>query len=106
MLNLDPTIGDEIKKTRPAVVVSSDAVGILRVKLAAPFTTWNSSFSGKLWLVTIEPNAANGLSARSVVDVLQLRGVAIERFIRKLGRVSAAQLEEIAAAIAIVVEYQ
>jgi mRNA interferase MazF len=32
LVNLDPTVGAEIRKTRPAVVVSSDAVGILPVK--------------------------------------------------------------------------
>ena len=29
LINLDPTIGAEIKKTRPAVIVNDDAVGIL-----------------------------------------------------------------------------
>jgi len=37
-VNLDPTIGAEIKKTRPVVVVSSDAVGALPIKLVAPLT--------------------------------------------------------------------
>ena len=35
LVNLDPTVGSEIQKTRPAVVVSSDAVGRLPVKLVA-----------------------------------------------------------------------
>lgn len=106
VINLAPTLGDEITKVRPAVVISSDAVGILRVKLIAPITSWNGSFLGKLWLVPIHPTRTNGLTGESVVDVLQIRGVAIERFKEKLGQVSAAQLEEISAAIAIVVEYQ
>ncbi|PKL48647.1 MAG: hypothetical protein CVV37_07920 [Nitrospira bacterium HGW-Nitrospira-1] len=29
LINLDPAIGSEIKKTRPAVVVNDDAIGIL-----------------------------------------------------------------------------
>ena len=29
LINLDPTIGSEIKKTRPAVIVNDDAIGIL-----------------------------------------------------------------------------
>ena len=29
LVNLDPTIGAEIKKTRPAVIISSDLVGVL-----------------------------------------------------------------------------
>ena len=38
LVNFDPTIGSEIRKTRPAVVVSSDAVGRLPIKLVAPVT--------------------------------------------------------------------
>lgn len=106
LVDLAPTVGDEIKKVRPAVVVGSDALGVLRVKLVAPITSWNHTFSGKLWLVPLQPDGVNGLSGDSVVDVLQLRGVAFERFTKKLGKVSAAQLEEIAAAVAIAVEYQ
>ncbi len=32
LINLDPIIGAEIKKTRPAVIVNDDAVGILPLK--------------------------------------------------------------------------
>jgi mRNA interferase MazF len=32
LINLDPTIGAEIKKTRPAVIVSEDAIGVLPPK--------------------------------------------------------------------------
>lgn len=40
MVNFDPTVGREIKKTRPAVVVSSNAAGKLPIKLIAPITDW------------------------------------------------------------------
>lgn len=45
----------------------------------------------------------NGLEKPSVVDTLQLRGVALERFVGKCGRLSADEMAEIAAAIAAVV---
>jgi mRNA-degrading endonuclease toxin of MazEF toxin-antitoxin module len=34
LINLDPTIGAEIKKTRPAVIMSDDAVGVLPLKVS------------------------------------------------------------------------
>ena len=105
MVNLDPTIGAEIKKSRPAVVVSSDGVGRLPVKLIAPITDWKASFGRNIWHVKIAPDSANGLMKISAVDALQLRGVDVRRLDRKLGRVSAILMQEIAAAIAIVVEY-
>ena len=106
-VDFNPSKGSEIKKLRPAVVISSDSIGTLPIKLVAPITTWNDSFTGKLWLVSIEPTETNGLAQRSVVDTLQIRGVDIQsRFIKKLGVLTAPTMEEIAASIAIVVEYQ
>ena len=40
LVNFDPSVGTEIRKTRPAIVVSSDAVGRLPIKLIAPLTDW------------------------------------------------------------------
>jgi len=106
LVNLDPTLGAEMKKVRPSVVVSSNAVGILPVKLIAPITKWKDWFRGLTWLVPLTPDGKNGLTEDSAVDTLQIRGVAIERFVEKKGQVSASEMEEIAAAIAIVIEYQ
>ena len=102
----DPSLGSEIQKTRPAVVISSDGVGGLPVKLVAPITGWSDRFDGNLWHIRIEPDGTNGLAKVSAVDVLQVRGVDTQRFIEYLGRVSATLLEEIVAALALVVEYQ
>ena len=106
VVNFDPTIGAEIRKARPAVVVSSDAVGRLPIKLIAPITDWKGSFGGNLWHVQIRPEQTNGLTKTSAVDTLQLRGADIQRFVSHLGRVSSVVMQEIAAAIAAVVEYQ
>ncbi len=106
LVNFDPTLGAEIKKTRPAVVVSSDAIGTLPIKLIAPITDWKSYFTRNLWHIRIDPDSTNGLSKVSAVDTLQLRGVDIQRFIRKLGQLSETTMAEIAAAVAAVVEYQ
>ncbi|MDD1438227.1 type II toxin-antitoxin system PemK/MazF family toxin [Dolichospermum sp. ST_sed10] len=40
LVNFDPTVGAEIRKIRPAVVISSDAAGRLPIKLVAPITGW------------------------------------------------------------------
>lgn len=85
LVNFDPTIGSEIKKIRPAAVISSNAVGKLPIKLVAPITDWKSSFSENVWHIKIEPNITNGLNKISAIDALQLRGVDYQRFIRKLG---------------------
>jgi len=104
-IDLDPTVGVEIQKVRPVVIISSDAAGKLPIKLIAPITGWDTRYSGNFWHVKISPNAANGLSKLSAVDVLQSRGVDLSRFVRKLGRLDAALMEEIAAAMAALVEH-
>ena len=105
LVSFDPTVGSEIRKTRPAVVVSSDAVGRLPVKLVAPVTDWKGHYSANIWHIRIDPDPANGLSKTSAVDTLQIRGMDRQRFIRRLGKVSPAILEEIVLSIAAVIEY-
>ena len=105
IVNLDPTVGAEIKKSRPAVIVSSDGFGRLPIKLIAPITEWKDQFEGNLWHVRLEPDGSNGLKKTSAVDALQLRGVDVRRSTRRMGRLSAAHMEEIATAIALVVEF-
>ena len=44
-INLDPTIGAEIKKTRPAVIVSEDAIGVLPLRVIVPLTDWKDRYA-------------------------------------------------------------
>lgn len=105
-VNLDPTVGVEIRKTRPVVVVSSDAVGVLPIKLVAPLTEWKSYLAANVWHVMVTPDAANGLTKPSAVDTLQLRGIDTQRFVDRIGVLSPSIMQSIAAAIALVVEYE
>ncbi len=104
-VNLDPTIGAEIRKIRPVVVISSDAVGVLPIKLVAPLTEWKDYLAQNIWHVKVLPDNMNGLTKTSAVDTLQLRGVDAQRFIQKIGSVSPIAMKSIVAAIAAVIEY-
>lgn len=107
-INLDPTVGTEIKKSRPCVVISSNSVGKLPIKLVAPITGWNSKFDNSIWFVKITPDNKNNLTKESAVDALQLRGVDMQRFMenQRIGYLSQDVIEEITTAIAAVIEYQ
>jgi mRNA interferase MazF len=48
LTNFDPTLGTEIKKIRPAVILSADAIGRLPIKLVAPITDWKPYFESNL----------------------------------------------------------
>jgi mRNA interferase MazF len=102
LVSLDPTVGAEIKKTRPAVIMSVDAVGTLALKVIVPLTEWKERYAIAPWMVRIEPDASNGWDKTSAADAFQVRSVAQPRFLRQLGVVSDPQLQQIAKALAIV----
>ncbi len=94
-INLDPTLGEEIRKTRPAVLLSVDGIGALPLRIVVPLTGWKSHFSDAAWLVRIEPDQENGLSKTSAADTVQLRSVSELRFVEQLGKISATDLSRI-----------
>jgi len=105
-VEFDPVKGDEIRKSRPAIVISSDVFTPLKTKLVVPLTSWQDKFLNSEWMVKIVADSINGLERDSAADALQLRCVSYERFALKLGTIPAPVLDEIASAIAIVIEYQ
>lgn len=103
LINLDPTVGAEIKKTRPAIIVSEDAIGILPLRVVVPLTDWKERFEIAPWMVRIDPDTANSLGKPSAADAFQIRSVSQARFIKRIGRISNVHLQEILKAIQIVI---
>ena len=105
LVNFNPTIGAEIQKTRPAVVISSNDIGKLPLKLVIPVTDWKESFASDIWHIRLEPSTQNGLTKISAADTLQTRSVDQLRFVRLLGSVSIADLCAMTCAIATIIEH-
>lgn len=103
-VDLNPTQGAEIRKQRPCVVISSDQVGVLPLKVVVPVTEWDAGFAQAVWHVKLSPRPENGLTKESSADAFQVRSVATSRFASKLGVVSADELDDIVAAVALVIE--
>ncbi len=103
LVRFDPSAGAEIRKVRPAVVVNLDAIGRLPLRIVVPITDWKSDFGNLSWFLFLPAASANGLSKHSGADAFQVKSVSETRFIRKLGEVTDAQIDEIAAAIALCV---
>lgn len=106
LINLDPTVGAEIQKTRPAIIVNDDAVGILPLKVIVPVTEWKGRYAVAPWMVRLEPDAENGLEKPSAADAFQVRSVAQERFVQQLGRLSDTAMQEITRALAVVLSIE
>jgi mRNA interferase MazF len=104
LLNLDPTVGAEIRKTRPAIIVNDDAIGVLPLKVIVPVTDWKDHYAVAPWMVKLDADLQNGLTKPSAADSFQVRSVARERFVQRVGRVSDHHLRQIADALAVVLK--
>jgi mRNA interferase MazF len=104
LYSADPTVGDEIGKIRPAVIVSNNELGVLRLKVIVPITGWNEAFTSAEWMVKIEPTNDNGLSKRSAVDTFQVRSVSQQRLIKQIGTLSDEMMDEVSKALSIVLD--
>ena len=103
-INLSPSIGAEIKKKRPALIINDDAIGILPLKVIVPITAWKDRYQGAIWMVRIEPDSENNLKKVSAVDTFQIRSISTKRFLRKIGSVSTILLDEVKTAIKAVID--
>lgn len=101
LINLDPTVGAEIKKKRPGVIVNRDSIGILPLKIIVPVTEWQEKFGQAAWLVPLESSPDNGLAKKSAADTFQVRSLSQERFIQRLGILSEGDMTQINQALAL-----
>lgn len=85
LINLDPTIGAEIRKTRPCVILNDDSIGVLPLKVVAPITDYKEKYKIVPWMIQLIPDKLNNLEKVSVIDVFQVRSVSEKRLIRKVG---------------------
>lgn len=109
-VDLEPAKGSEIQKKRPCVIVSTDGVKRLPVRIIVPLTDWNDTFSGSMFHVRVDVDdaaafEAAGLKKGGAADVMQIRCVSEDRFGDYIALMSAEKMEEIAHAIASIVEY-
>src|SRR5690349_11907909 len=99
-VRFDPAEGDEIQKTRPAVVVGMKRAGRMDLQIVVPITGWQPSFGKYFWMVRLLPTGSNGLAKESAADAFQVRTVSTRRFTNRIGYLMPIQIKNIAIAIA------
>ncbi|MCL2192368.1 MAG: type II toxin-antitoxin system PemK/MazF family toxin [Treponema sp.] len=99
LIGLDPSIGAEMRKTRPALIINADAFGKLPLKIIAPITDWKEHFSNYSWMVRLDPSPKNGLKKKSAIDCFQIRSLSVERFTVPLGSVGSETIEQVQGAV-------
>jgi mRNA interferase MazF len=94
LVNLDPTLGAEIRKTRPCVILNDDAIGGLPLKVIAPLTDLKARYCSVPWMLCLEPDSSNGLSKPSAIDLFQIRCLSEARLVHKIGVITAMELAQ------------
>lgn len=93
LVTLDPTVGSEIRKTRPALVVSPDEMNThISTVIIAPMTTKGRNYPTRV------PCTFQGKTGEVVLD--QLRTVDKTRLVKRLGRLDAAASDAVLAVLA------
>jgi len=88
LVRLDPTLGSEIQKTRPCVIVSPDELNAhLRTIIVAPMTTGGQAYP---WRIRCRFQNRSGYI---VLD--QLRTVDRERLVKRIGALPAATMSDV-----------
>ena len=100
MVCFEPSVGSEIQKLRPAIIVSSDKIGRFGLRTVVPITEWKDYYEDFPWIIQIVNSTKNGLSKLSSIECFQIKNFAEERFINKIGNIDKELLFDIHATIA------
>jgi mRNA interferase MazF len=93
LVNLDPTIGSEIRKARPCLIISPDEMNrYISTVIVAPMTTKGRDYPTRVKCTF------KGKEGHVVLD--QLRTVDKSRLVQKLGRIDQQTLEEVLSILA------
>lgn len=93
LVNLDPTLGSEIQKTRPCLVVSPDEMNRwIKTVIVAPMTTSGQPYPTRVACIF------EGKEGHIVLD--QMRTVDKSRLVRRLGQIDEKTQAKILAALA------
>lgn len=93
LADLNPTKGKEQKGKRPVVIISGDTMNKnLGIFIVCPVSSKIKNYVG---CVRLEKNKTNKLSDDSEIITFQIRTIAKERMIKKIGEITNEQLKEI-----------
>lgn len=91
--NLNPTKGKEQKGKRPVVIISGNTMNKnFGIFIVCPISSKIKNYAG---CVKLEKNKINKLKENSEIITFQIRTIAKERIIKKIGEITNEQLKEI-----------
>ena len=97
LVKLNPTVGSEIQKTRPCIIISPNEMNILKTVIIAPMTSKGFNF---IFRPKIKFEEKNGL-----ILLDQIRAVDKTRIIKKIGIVEKKKSKEISKMLIEIFDY-
>lgn len=100
LVNFDPTVGHEIKKTRPALIIQNDIANQYSPITIVAAITSKFDVPSYPTEVVMEPKES-GLSQPSAAVLNQIRSIDRQRLMKRIGRAEAMTMQRIDQAILI-----
>jgi mRNA interferase MazF len=106
LVDLDPTVGDEIRKTRPVVVLNAGDAKNLRLAIVVPVTRWRPQWDENPFFLTAEAGPRHGLGKKLAVDCFQIRALSHQRFVKRLGELSEEEMDRLKTALSLILDVE
>ena len=106
-VNFNPSVGEEIQKLRPALVMNISANWNLRLLIVVPLTKWQKRFAQErfFWMIKLPKDKGNKLQFDSAANTFQVKSISTNRLHEKLGVITEPQLDLIAETVGYCIGY-
>ena len=84
-LAVDSAAGEGAAEQRLVLILSSDALAVLPLRVVVPLVEWRETFAATPWMVRVPPVLNSGLTQVMAADALQVRSVSTARLSGRLG---------------------
>lgn len=91
---------------RTVLIISSDALGALPLKIVVPLTNWKEEYENVPWMVRLPPVLHSGLESSMAADAMQVRSVSTARLVKRLGEMPIKFIDQICEAVDLILDYQ
>lgn len=98
LVSLDPTLGSEIQKTRPCIIISPNEMNLLRTVIIAPLTSKGFNFPMRIKILFEDKEG--------LILLDQIRSVDKQRLVKKVGTIESKSAEEICLKLQEIFDYE
>jgi len=103
-LATDSFAGKDGANQRVVIILSSDALAVLPLRVVVPLLAWRETFATAPWMVRVPPVLNSGLEGVMAADALQVRSVSIARLTGKLGSLPDRITDQVSAAVGEIIQ--